>query len=370
MAEKFPDLPEGFTRVSDENLKPDLPELPPGFTRLSDEYEVKPAQEPITLAKAVKAVAVGGIRGATTEFPGMVGGALEFASDTLGLTSAAKVGKSLKDWAEKAGDEWYGKAPTEGLERILYEGAKMLAPSAIPGGLSVSGLRALMGIGNLVKVAKWAEAAGNTVRAAELMAQATKRAKIANNLASVTVAGLFGLQQGQQTRDTALKTADDLDRAGNPEAARLMRESAYGLAPWLNVATEFGGEYVGTKYLGKLFGLDEAQIAKQGAKSVVQNFLARLGVGPTAAKLGAGAATFGKTLGVEVGTEMFQNFTEAGVEKLYGIRPDAHPLQEALDTVGPVTFMTMFMGGGALAAKKLSPRETVSLPDEIGRAHV
>jgi hypothetical protein len=308
----------------------------------------------------LKAAAVGAARGLTTELPAMIGAALEFTSNKLGVEPAEEVGRSINEWAEKAGDEWFGKEPESGVERIVYQGASMLAPSIIPGGLLTGGARLLLGVGKLVKGAKVAyeagEAAkkiGNIGEAVKLISQgdialarATKLAKTANTIGSSMAAGLFGLQQAQNTKDSALKQAEVLEAQGDYEGAEQMRKEAEGMAPLYTGAIEATGEYFGTKYLSRMFGLSEAEVFKRGGRSLVKDFL--------------------KTLGVEVGTEIGQAAGEAGVEKMTGIRPDAEIMAEALDVIGPTAFMTILTGGFGVAMTRKERAITKKQSDEMG----
>lgn len=294
-----------------------------------------PAPE-TSLGGVVTSFGQGLAEGLTTEIPGMIGGAVEFAGSYLPeeLKVVEDVGRGIKEWSEKKRTEWYGpEKKRQGLERIVYEGTKMLAPSVIPGGVISTGIRVLKGVGKLVQMGKAAQLAGDTMKAAELFQAANTAAKSANNIASASVAGLFGLSQAQQTVDTAEKRAALLDIQGDVEGARKAREAGSGWAPLATGAIEAGGEYLGTKYLGKLFRLDEASVAKRGAKTLVKDFL--------------------KTLGVEVGTEMGQQYGEASVEKVSGVRPDVDPLEEALDVIGPTAFMTLLTGGMAGAVNRM-----------------
>lgn len=307
-----------------------------GFLNLPDE---SPEAGGTSAGGLVSAFGEGAARGLTTELPGMIGGAMQFAGsklpDFMGVIE--DTGKALKEWSEAKGTEMFGpEKERQGVERWVYEGTKMLAPSIVPGGIATTGVRILKGVGTLVKAAKAAQLAGDAVKAAELMGTATRYAKQANNIASGTVAGLFGLSQAQQTSDTANKQADILESQGKTEEAAEMRASARGIGPIATGAIEAGGEFFGTKYLGKLFRLDEAEVIKRGAKNLVMDFL--------------------KTLGVEVGTEIGQAFGEAQVEKTSGIRPDADPLGEALDVIGPTAFMTLITGGTATGLDAMRPQ--------------
>ena len=305
--------------------------------------------------------------GLTVELPKMIGGAAEFAGrkkqqlPEMAANVAEKVtgvrpdlkmlmplqqltgkilqreGKVIKDVFTKFGEKMFGESPDpeeiRELDRWVYEGSKMLAPSAVPAGVTNAGFRTLTGLGKLVKAAKAADAVGDVAKATRLMNEANKIAKMANKASSASVASMFGLSQAQDTYDVALERAAQLEREGDYEGAAEIRQKAETWAPIATGAIEAGGEYLGTKYLGKLLGLDEAEVLKKGAKNLAVDFM--------------------KNLGVEVSTEVGQSGTQGAIEKETGIRPDADPLKEALDVVGPTAFMTLLTGGVSGGASSL-----------------
>ena len=296
-----------------------------------------PEEKSSTVGGVLSSLGSGLAEGLTTELPSMVGRAAEFVGAKTGISPLEDIGNSLAEWAERKRTDLYGERverPT--AEKWAYEGAKMLAPSIIPGGVFTAGARVVKGVGGLVKMAKAADAAGDTVNATRLWAQANKAASMANKIGAGGVAGIFGTSQAQSTIDTANQRADELEKAGRYDEAQEMRARADGMAPYLTGGIEAAGEYFGTKYLGKLLGLSEAEILKRGAKDVVKTFL--------------------KTLGVELGTEFGQAGGQATVEKVSGIRPEADPLDEALDVLGPTVVMTLLTGGTAGGMKALADR--------------
>jgi len=283
-----------------------------------------------TMGGLLSAGGRGFAEGVTTEIPSMVGGAIQFTGSNISKVAPSVgepfewLGELVKDWAEETSKNLYGEAPEDlsEAERIVYEGSKMLGPSLIPTGAVIGGARALLGIGKLVKAAKMTK---NAVEAASLMKKAASLAKTANKIGSISTAGLFGLSQAQQSVDTGMERAEMLEARGDLEGAQKAREAAQGIGPYLSGGIEAVGEYFGTKYLGKLLGLSEAEILKRGASRVVKDFL--------------------RTLGVEIGTEIGQAGGQAFVEKATGIRPEADPIAEALDVIGPTAFMTILTGG-------------------------
>ncbi|MFH2034139.1 MAG: hypothetical protein ABIJ26_05485, partial [Candidatus Margulisiibacteriota bacterium] len=300
-----------------------------------------------SVAGVASALGTGLAEGVTTELPSMVGGAVEFAGSHLpeSMSIVEDIGRNIKDWAEQTRTQLYGpEKERAGVERIVYEGAKMLGPSAIPGGVFVAGMRTIKGVGTLVKASKAARAAGDIAKAQKLMAVANKAAKTATSVASASVATLFGGSQAQSTRDTANKRADALEKQGLMDEAQKMRATAEGIAPYATGTIEAVGEFFGTKYLGKLLRLDEADVIKRGAKNAIKDFL--------------------KVTGVEVGTEVGQALGQAGVEKVSGIRPEASPISEALDVIGPTVFLTLLTGGAGATGRRITGHKPVDMLGE------
>ena len=304
--------------------------------------------------------------GLTTELPAQIGKALQFATDrgqsTLEdlykdvynqqnkhgreayqrLLTEGKMenqGKRLAEWAEEKQLEWYGEKPKDQgtIEKMIYEGTKMLAPSVVPAGTLNLGLRATLGIGRTIEAARAASLAGDLVKAAALMQEAKVAAQLTSTLTSAGVSTLFGASQAQETVDTAMRQAEVLEKAGKHDEAAAMREKAHGWAPYVTGGIEAAGEYFGTKYFGKLFKLDEAEVIKRTVKQLILDFF--------------------KTLGVEIGTEVGQTYGEATVEKYTAIRPAAEPLAEALNVIGPTIVMTLLTGGAAGVANRMATRE-------------
>ena len=316
--------------IVDGFLEPDAPEK---------------AKEPFSLGTVTggaKALGRGLIEGVTTELPGQAGRALEFLTPDVVAENIGNPGKALADWSDKKAKEWYGEADYKGLESWLYEGAKMLAPSVVPAGVFGAGARVVLGIGKLTKSARALKALGgaaNLSKANALMKEADAAAKLANKVAGAGTAGIFGLAQAQSTKDTALQRADEFEKQGMLDEAIKMRETAHGLTPYITGGIEAAGEYLGTKYLGKMFGLDQAEIVKRGAGKLIKDFL--------------------KTWGVEVSTEVGQQAGEAAVEKYTAIRPEAEPLAEALSVIGPTTVMTLLTGGGGAGVGAMARQPVV-----------
>ena len=259
-------------------------------------------------------------------------------------------GRVVKNYFDKKADEWFGKASQPGEipepERIVEQGLEMLVPSLLPYMAVSTGLRILSGLGSIYTAAKVASVAER----AALLAEATKIVSRIDHFAQASTAVLFGLSQGQETIDTAKNRAEELRKLGkDKEADALIRVA--NLASVGTGTIEALGEFFGTKYLGKLFRLDEAEVVKRGAKQLVKYFL--------------------KALGVEVSTEMGQQFGEAEVESAAGIRPVKQTqselmkmfgyegkmrssLAEALDVIGPTAFMTLLTGGAAGALRRVA----------------
>jgi len=298
----------------------------------------------------IGALGRGVAEGLSTELPSLAGGALSFITPDILKEQGFDPGKDISDWADEKADEWFGSQDYQGIDRIVYEGSKMLAPSVIPGGVAFTGAKTLLKIGKITKAAKAAEIAGDAVKAAELWKDVNKASKLALTIGSVAPAAMFGLSQAQQTEDFANERADELESQGRTDEAADVRAKGQGIAPYLSGGIEAVGEFYGTKYLGKLFKLDEAQVVRRGATQIVKDFL--------------------KTLGVEVGTEIGQAAGEAQVEKSFDIRPDADPWAEALDVIGPTAFMTLLTGGiggaanMAISEEYAQPAEDAELTEE------
>jgi len=294
------------------------------------------------VVSTLKAGGKGAYQGLTTELPGMVGKAMEFIGrpsnplDGVGgaiqlplpgmpavtaVTKAvpsvgdfiAEKGKELSGWAEeRAKKEPLEQADLYTPEGMVYQATKMLAPSLIPGGIATKAGKIALGVKGLAEAGK--------------VAEATAAAKKAVDIGSAAAAGLFGLSQAQQTKETA-------EEAGQQP----------GITPYLTGAIEALGEFLGTKYFAKLLKLDEGGITKPGMKD------------------------FLKTLGVEIGTEMGQSGGEAAVEKYSGVRPGADPIKEAIDVIGPTAIMTALTGGlGHIAGQKPQEQEKGAPKGEPG----
>lgn len=293
---------------------------------------------PFSLSRALTAIPKGVVSGLTTALPEMAGEAMEFTG------IAPETGKSIKEWARGKEKEWFGTEEERGaIEDVAFRASQMLGPSIIPGGVLTKGFQVLTRLGKVVKAAKVADdiakATGtleNIKRAADLADKAQKIAKGTTLAGSVGAGGFFGLSQAQQTMDSAEETAKRHEAAGNLDEAQRVREAAKSVAYGTGLV-EAAGETLGTHFLSKLFRLDESGIVKRGVKQTVSDFL--------------------KTLGVEVGTEIVQAAGEAGLEKGFGTRPEADPLKEALDVIGPTAFMTIMTGGiaGAMRRKTKEP---------------
>jgi hypothetical protein len=350
-------LPAALESMSDDDFLSYANQDSPAATSPRREALQPPASKAGTLGGVASAAVQGVAESATTELPKLVGESMEFVGSYLPGETVESIGKDLKEWAEAKGKSLYGEPKKrEGLERWVYEGSKMLAPSLIPMGVVGAGVRVLTGVGKLVKAGKAAQAAASAAKTAEeatlyatkakeYFDAANKAAKMANNVASYSTGALFGTAQAQSTRDNAERQAQKLEKEGDFEGARKAREAGQGMAPIVAGAIEAGGEIVGTKYLGKLFRMDEAGVAKRGAKQLVTDFM--------------------KTLGIEVGTEMGQQGGEALTEKVSGIRPNADPIAEALDVIGPTAWMTLVTGGASVAANRIRrPDDTIDLMEE------
>ena len=235
--------------------------------------------------------------GVRRRLPEQVGQALQFSG------IAPDIGKKVVDWAR----EGESKEP----ESFVKEGASMIAPSVGVAGALYYGGRALSAVPHVA-----AKVVGTGMQMA----------------AGLAGPAVMGLSTAQQTRETA-------QERGVPE----------GSAPIINGIIEMAGEWLGTKYLGKVFGVNALP---DGAMETFKQFLV---TGLT------------KVLPVEILTEMGQQFGQAYTEKTQGIRPEANPLAEALGVIGPTTVMTALMGAAGATHKAyrgdFSKKDTPAAPE-------
>jgi N12 class adenine-specific DNA methylase len=326
---------DGNPFEEEENPKPVAAQLltPVDFDPFAEEAV---ASKP-SIMDTVTALPKGIYHGITSELPDLAGQALQFVTPKGSILNEA--GKNISEAAEE-------RLKSEPLEKVeegpaywLYQGGKMLGPSAIPAGALGTFTNILSKVSKVMKLAKAAEVAGDVAKATELMAKADKLRKVSTEVASAGTAALFGLSQAQQTKETALKRADDLEAAGDMAGSAALREKASGAAPLLTGGIEAVGEYLGTKYLSKLLRFNEK---------------APLDLGQ-----------FMRSLGVEIGTEMGQQAGEATVEKFSDIRPDADPLEEAKSVIGPTAVMSLLGAGGGKMSDFVAKKQKES---EIKRA--
>ena len=146
-------------------------------------------------------------------------------------------------------------------------------------------------------------------------------------------AGLFGLSQAQSTKEQAIRQGVDP-----------------GMAPLLTGLTEGGLEALSNLVLGGVAG----KLIKEPLRQTGKALLAP--IAKNVAQLGIG----------EVLPEMAQAGIQAGIEKGYGIRPEADPLQEALSVIGPTAIMSLMGGAGMSAASKLLPGAEKTMPPGYG----
>ncbi|MFA5354948.1 MAG: hypothetical protein WC291_12020, partial [Thermodesulfovibrionales bacterium] len=215
------------------------------FYQALSEYE--PEEKGATFTGAAKALGRGVAEGATTELPKLGGEALEFVGGQLNRPVKAllgetageyspfglmeKGGKAVKEWSQEKAKDWFGEAPEDQpwLEKIIYEGSKMLAPSIIPGGLATTGARILKGMSGVVAGAKAAKLAGDTAKYTDLIGKARTIGKSASNWGAGSAGVLFGLSQAQSTIDSANQRADELERQGLTDQAEEARAAGRGV---------------------------------------------------------------------------------------------------------------------------------------------
>jgi hypothetical protein len=248
------------------------------------------------------AIARGAVEGIAVEIPRMVGQAAEYLGTRVGQVSppisavGTIGGKKIQEFANTAQEALFSESPEySGIAKHVYEGSKMLAPSILPAGIAGGVARAtLAGVKSL---------------------NALQKAQIAARIAGLTSGALFGASQAQSVIQSAK------ERGVDP-----------GTAPEIEGAIEALGEYVGTRYLAKLLGLDENAL-----KVTLRNFI--------------------KSLGVENTTEFLQQLGQSATDIAYGIRKGtlSDALDDAIQVIGPTTFMTVMTGGVGKGAEKLAP---------------
>jgi len=343
-----------------------------------DEWEDIETEEKKESANLVKYGLRGLAEGVTKEFPSMLGGMAQYVGETAAkpvkkaekeemadifypLQKAvhypqqiagkvlAATGKAVKEKAEQIGEKMYGPEPELKAwtpEWAIYEGLKMTGPSIVPQIAFTKGFQLLGGVNKTVKAAKAAQAAGKTAEATKLLSQAKKTASQVNKAVSGAIAAMYGGSQAQEAVDMAAQRAEQLELEGKGEEAEKLRNATFG--PLFDGIIEAVGEYFGTKYLGKLMGLDEVAAARRGLWQLVKDFF--------------------KTWVVENATEFGQQFGQAITEKVSGIRPEASPIKEAFQVLGPTTVLTLFTlglsGGANIRRPKQGLQEETDLLEE------
>lgn len=322
-APRIPITPGGLSArnriLAEEAYKQHIAEAPPSIKEGGVEQTI--AKAPGQISEWVGdpkelpgAIGRGLAEGLTVEIPRMAGQAAQYlGANVQGVNpviAAAGMtgGQKVQQWAEQAEKAALGERPEyKGLAGVAYEGSKMLAPSIIPAG--TAGAAARIGLAGLKSL------------------NAAQKAKIATNIASLTSAGFYGTSTAQDVRARAKEKGVDP-----------------GLHPEIQGAIEALGEYVGTRYMAKLLGLDENAI-----RVTLENFI--------------------KTLGVENTTEFVQQLGQSLSDKYSGIRPDARPMDEAIQVIGPTTFMTVMTAGAGKAAEFATriPEGRRGLPGTTGR---
>ena len=324
-------------------------------------YAAYDERDPNISHNVASALYRGLVEGVSTELPSMIGLAMQFTN----IPGIKQVGKKLADWAEEMSHAmWKNDVEYAGFAGWVHEAGKMIPTSVTPMGASMQGAKILLKLARLRKVVNMSQSlrlrhiknirtlrAAHGVKAAKkltgykhsrkILSMATKRhAKwkpvltkaetMASRITSGSVAGLFGLSAAQRTMDVAMARIEKLEESGDFEAANRIRKGLWfkALATGLVEGT---GEYLGTKYLAKLFGVTEKAIASRGASQYVKEWL----------------MSVGKTMGVEVGTEVGQQGGQAAIEKYTDIRPEARIFSEMVDVIGPTMVMTLLLGGAS-----------------------
>tara|TARA_Y100000310_G_scaffold295846_1_gene327582 strand:- start:441 stop:7091 length:6651 start_codon:yes stop_codon:yes gene_type:complete len=352
-----PILPTGNLLQDMLNERKQLDEQPdlglPSDGKESDLEEIATTDQPVIQSgNVLTAFGSGLLRGVTTDLPDMVGRALSF----VGIKSA---GESLTKWAEARSKEmWKGDVEFTGFAKWVHMAGTMLPTSAIPGGVAMIGAKIALKVGKLgkfvsgtTKIINAQAGAAQGARSIGLAAKGARHVKIAkgigrgkhfkaakaalkkankrvNLITAGTVGSLFGLAQAESTKEATLDRIDLLESQGRTEEANALKRHIWSIS-LATGAIEGMGETIGTFYLAKLFNVPVGQIAARTTRKFVIDYLVRVG----------------KTIPVEVGTEIGQQVGEIGVEKITGVRPEAKIFEGLVDTMGAVTLMTLIMGG-------------------------
>ena len=194
--------------------------------------------------------------------------------------------------------------------------------------------------------------------------------------AAIVPAALFGLSQAQQTTESAKQRMTELQGQketlvaqgapddqvkGIQDQMDQLRKNAVP-ASLITGAIETFGETLGTIYLSKLFG-PLAPLISKGTKTTVGEVAK-----PTLRRF---LRELPKTIGVEAGTEVFQNWTEAEAEKRAGVRPEAVPWEEGVSAIAPTVGMTLLTGGIAHPFEKARARHIeTALSERTSRENV
>lgn len=276
---------------------------------VKDLIEYKPEVKGILAP--VKALALGFGKGLTVETPEILGKAMQ------ALPVTEPIGKALTEFAQTQREKFEAYAPeAKGIWGILEEGASMYMPST----------KIAMGMG----------LAGGTI--GKLLGK--EAIKAGTKTALVGAPAVFGLAQARQAYEEA--TAQNL-----PDVNAYLNAVIQG-------TIEGFGEYYGTKYLAKLFGIGEDKVNK-----IADSVLSKLGIKADSLKRGL------ETLTVEAGTEVAQQFFEELTSNLTGAsnRPITDIVIDSLSVIPPTVVMTALVGAVSMRRPKESPAREEERPD-------
>ena len=310
----------------------------------------------------------GAVQGLTTEFPLVAGQAMQYFTPSDLKEKGIDPGKKLADWADKNAVEWFGEDQYSGLAWMINEGTKMVSPSFIPyAGTYYTGTRLLLKLATINKVVSRLHKIKDMEKGLRLMnlsknqakllggelklaIQAQKDIKKAIHLYSgIVTSGMFMGAAATDTRENTYARISELESQGKyAEAAEV--EKTLSWAPHANALIEFTGEFIGYRYLSKLFGMSIRTIKKRGgAENVVRQWFKDIL----------------KSLGIEITTEFGQQTSQATIEKYSNIRPAANALWEGISTIGPVAWMVL-MTAGLGAGARMSQAKRQAQSDMIG----
>jgi N12 class adenine-specific DNA methylase len=272
-------------------------------------------QQPVKQRGALGEIANQLKAGFISDLPKMAGQALQYAVEPG--DKLYDIGKSIADYG-RAQAQRPDLQPQESTHNFatnaLASGARMIPQSIVP-----------------------AMAVGAAIARPTSALPMVARLGIGSVASSLPAA----MSQGQETLDKAH------EKGGIPEDQA--REAAR-----ITAFEEGAGESIGTFALGKLFGIAGRALGKSHAGTAAEQALE----GATNTQvLKPWLRQLPETIGVEVGTEMGQNASEAETERRYGI-DDHSPWDAAKEAIAPTVGMTLLLAPFGLAGHGIDAGRT------------